>query len=210
MSTITLEAQLRDKKAGKPGQLRRNGIIPVTVYGKKQSPFSLAVLERNLEATLSHGGATQLVEVSVQDAGRHNILIREVQRHPVTHRLMHADFYAVAMDEKQHVSVPVEGVGKPLALSSGLMVLQNHDALTVEVLPADIPGVIEVDLTQLSMEHPIRVSDLPTLPGVRYLIDPEEHIFSLVLTRAGAQEAEEAEAAGAEPELVRRPKEGEE
>ncbi len=208
MSTITLDAQIRDMKAGKPEQLRRQGIIPVTIYGKRQQPVSLAVMERNLETALSHGGATKLVEVNIQNGGKHSILINAVQRHPVTHRLMHADFHAVAMDEKQRVSVPVEGVGKPLALSSGLMVLQNHDALTVEVLPADIPGVIEVDLTHLGLEHPIRASDLPTLPGVRYLIDPEEHIFAMVHTRAEAEEGAE-EAAGAEPELVRRLKEEE-
>lgn len=210
MNTIPLEAQPRDVSAAKAKHLRTRGMIPVTVYGKTQPPVSLAVSERNLEATLSRGGASQLVEVFVQGGGRHNVLIREVQRHPVTHRLLHADFHAVAMNEKQHVSVPVVGVGKPLALSSGLMVLQNHDSLMVEVLPADIPGVIEVDLTHLSLDHPIRVSDLPALPGVHYLIDPEEHIFSLMHTRAGVEEESETSAAVAEPELVRRPREEEE
>lgn len=207
MSTLTLEAQARDMNAGKAKQLRTTGLVPVIVYGKRQTPVTLVVAERQLESTLHHGGSTRLVEVQVQGGGKHNVLIREVQRHPVNHRAIHADFYAVAMDEKQHVAVPLEGIGKPSALSSGLMVLQTHETIMIEALPADIPAVIEVDLTHLSVEHPIKTSDLPQLAGIAYLTDIDEHIFSLVATQAGEAEEAEVEAeASAEPALARKAK----
>ena len=108
MSTAKLNAEPRNLQAGKPKQLRRTGMVPVIVYGKTQTPVLLQVAERPLDTTLRHSGS-QLIEVSVAGGGKHNILVREVQRDPVTHRVLHADFYAVAMNEKQHVSVSITG-----------------------------------------------------------------------------------------------------
>lgn len=210
MSTAKLDAQPRDLQAGKPKQLRRTGMVPVIVYGKTQAPVLLQVAERPLDTTLRHSGS-QLIEVNVAGGGKHNILVREIQRDPVTHRLLHADFYAVAMNEKQHVSVAVVGVGKPAAMVSGLMVLQNHETITIEALPADIPGAIEVDLAGLEVETPIKVSDLPAVKGVAYLADADEYVFALVATQAGLEEEEEAaEEGAAEPEVVKRGREDEE
>lgn len=210
MSTAKLEAQPRDLQAGKPKQLRRTGMVPVIVYGKAQAPVLLQVAERPLDTTLRHSGS-QLIEVNVAGGGKHNILVREVQRDPVTHRVLHADFYAVAMNEKQHVSVSIAGVGKPATMASGLMVLQNHETINIEALPADIPAGIEVDLTDLDVDKPIKVSDLPAVKGIAYLDDPDEFVFALVATQAGIEEEEEAvEEAAAEPEVVKRGREEEE
>ena len=211
MSTAKLEAQPRDLQAGKPKQLRRTGMVPVIVYGKTQAPVLLQVAERTLDTTLRQSGS-QLIEVSVAGSGKHNILVREVQRDPVSHRLVHADFYAVAMNEKQHVNVAIVGVGKPSALVSGLMVLQNHETIAIEALPADIPGAIEVDLTDLGLDAPIKISDLPVVQGVAYLADLDEHVFALVATQAGIEdeEAAPAEEGAAEPEVVKRGREDEE
>jgi large subunit ribosomal protein L25 len=211
MSTLTLEAQPRDVHAVKPRHLRRDGRVPVIVYGRSQTPVSLTVEERGLDSTLRHGGSSRLIEVQVVGGPSHNVLVREVQRDPVSHRLLHADFYAVNMKEKQHVSIPVVGHGKPLALGSGLMVLQNHEMILIEALPADIPATIEVDLTHLSVDTPVKTTDLPKVKGVAYLTDPDEHIFSMVATQAGIEEeAAAAEETSAEPEVVKRGKEDEE
>jgi large subunit ribosomal protein L25 len=211
MSTAKLDAEPRNLQAGKPKQLRRTGMVPVIVYGKTQAPVLLQVAERPLDTTLRHSGS-QLIEVNVAGGGKHNILVREVQRDPVTHRVLHADFYAVAMNEKQRVSVSITGVGKPATMASGLMVLQNHETINIEALPADIPAGIEVDLTDLDVDKPVKVSDLPAVKGVAYLDDPDEFIFALVATQAGIEEEEEeaAEEESAEPEVVRRGREEEE
>ena len=118
----------------------------------------------------------------VDGGGTHNVLIREVQRHPVNRSFVHVDFYAVNMAEQQHVSVQVTAVGKPLALTTGLMMLQPMDSVMLSALPADIPANIEVDVTELDLERPILVSDLPAVPGVEYLSDPSEHVFTLIAT----------------------------
>jgi large subunit ribosomal protein L25 len=144
-----------------------------------------------------------LVQVVVEGGTTHNVLIREVQRHPVSHRYLHADFYAVNMNEKQEVSVPVVAAGKPAALVTGLMVLQGLDMVEISALPADIPASIEVDITGLDPENPITVAHLPTLPGVEYLNDPTEHLFTMIATREEVIEEEPTEVE-AEPEVVAR------
>ncbi len=213
MSKLVLEAQPRDAQAGKAKHLRHQGLIPVVVYGKGQQTISLAIPERGIETTLRQGGTSQLIEVRTAGGPATNVLVREVQRDPINHRLLHVDLYAVRMDEKQHVSVPVSGVGKPEALASGLMVLQNLETVAIEALPAAIPAFIEIDLTALSVENPILVRDLPAIEGISYISDPGEHVFSMVATRAGVEEEEEVEEVeeeGAEPEVVRRGREDEE
>lgn len=209
MSELKLDAQPRTLTGRKVRQLRAQGLVPVVVYGKDQVPVQLQVVARQLDTTLHHGGFSQLVTVNVQGGGIHNVLIREVQRHPVTNRFTHADFYAVNMSEKQHVSVPVSGVGKPAALATGLMVLQGMDMVEIRALPADIPASIEVDITALSPDTPITIANLPKLPGVEYVSEADGNIFTMIETRV-SQEEEAPIDETAEPEVVSRGKQEEE
>lgn len=203
MSELKLSAQPRNLIGRKVRQLRRAGLVPVTVYGKKQSAESLQVVERSFERVLQAAGFSQLVQVDVEGGSTHNVLIRAVQRHPVTHSFLHVDFYAVDLTEKQEVQVPVHSTGKPTALAQGLIVLQSLDNVTVEALPANIPTHIDVDITNLSLENPITVAMLPVIEGVQYLNDAEDAVFTMVATRAAETEVTDGAPAAAEPELVR-------
>ena len=135
MADLKLDAQPRTLTGRKVRQLRVQGLVPMVVYGKTQEPVNLQVSSRALETTLHQGGFSQLVQVNVEGGGSHNVLVREIQRHPVTHAFTHVDLYAVNMREKQHVSVPIVGIGKPDALVTGFMVLQALDAVEISALP---------------------------------------------------------------------------
>lgn len=211
MSELSLKAQPRELTGRKVKQLRRQGIVPVVVYGRKQEPVILQVNERDFARMLHAGGTSQLVELVTDDGATHNVLVREIQRHPVNHHIMHADFYAVSMTETQEVEVPVVSTGEPEALAAGLMVLQALDQVLIEALPAAIPSHIEVDITALDLDRMITVADLPQLEGVTYLTDENEPIFNMVTTRIEEEEEEELEEGEmAEPEVVSRGKEEEE
>jgi large subunit ribosomal protein L25 len=161
-------------------------------------------VERNFERVLHEAGFSQLVQIDVEGGKTHNVLIRDIQRHPVTHRPMHVDFYAVDLTEKQQIQIPVQSIGNADALVVGLMVLQALDQVTVEALPRDMPSVIEIDITNLTQENSITVADLPVIEGATYINDPEEAVFTLIATR-GAEEIEELDAeieGDVEPELV--------
>jgi large subunit ribosomal protein L25 len=158
---------------------------------------------------LHAGGDTRVVQVMVNGGGMHNVLVKNVQREPVGHRLLHADFYAVNMAEKQRVTVPVTMTGKPAGMTTGMMVLTLHESIHVEALPADIPGEIEVDISPLTLDRPITIADLPQVKGVTYVDDIDEVLFNLQLTREEVAEEAAAEAE-AEPEVVKRGKQTDE
>ena len=206
MSELKLVAHNRTLTGRKVSQLRRAGLVPVIVYGNVKEPVNLQVETRSLEAMLHAGGATRVVEVTVQDGGKHNVLVKNVHREPIHHKLLHADFYAVNMSEKQRVAVPVVGVGKPSGLAAGLMQLQLHEVIHIEALPADIPSEIEIDISLLTLERPITVADLPTLQGITYVDHAEEVIFNLQHTKEGTLDEEAAAEETAEPEVVKRAK----
>jgi large subunit ribosomal protein L25 len=193
----------------KVGQLRRQGLVPVVVYGNVKQPVNLQVDSKLLDRVLHAGGATRVVEVNVNGGGKHNVLIKDVQREPVGHRALHADFYAVNMAEKQHVAVPLVATGKPAGMTAGLMVLKLHEAIHIEALPADIPGEIEIDISPLTLERPITIADLPQVKGVTYVDDAEEVLFNLQTTREEVAE-EAAVDADAEPEVVKKGKQTDE
>jgi large subunit ribosomal protein L25 len=209
MSELILEADRRELTGRKVGQLRRQGLVPVVVYGNIKQPVNLQVDNKLLERVLHSGGDTRLIEVTVKGGGKHNVLVKNVQREPVGHRLLHADFYAVNMAEKQHVAVPLVAAGKPAGMAAGLMVLKLHESIHIEALPADIPGEIEIDISPLTLDRPITIADLPQVKGVTYVDDAEEVLFNMQLTREEVAEEAEAEVA-AEPEVVKKGKQADE
>ncbi len=207
MANLQLSAQSREITGRKVKQIRAEGLVPIVVYGPTQESVSLQVGSRDFERALHAGGISQLVELVVEGGPTHNVLVRDLQRHPVNHSLMHADFYAVNMREKQQVSVAIHSVGDPEELAAGLMMLQALDQVEIEALPSDIPSHIEVDISQLTMERSITVADLPELAGIDYLTPEDEAIFMLIITREEEEEEEidELELEGeemAEPEVL--------
>lgn len=210
MTTLKIEAEKRDATRARVKAIRANGLVPVVVYGKGIESQNLQVTERSLSQVLTHGGMSQLIQLDIKGGTTQNVLVREVQRYPVGHRLRHVDLYAVRMDEKQQVEVPIHSVGKPLALASDVMVLQNRETILVEALPADLPVSIEVNITKLSTEHPILLADLPKLPGVVYLVDEHEHFFSMQPVGGAQTDGAGAAEGSAEPEVVKKGKQDEE
>lgn len=183
MSTLQLDAQPRALIGRKVKQLRRQGLVPIIVYGAVDEPVALQVQERSLERTLQAGGGSQLVQLQVEGGSAHNVLVRDLQRHPVRRSILHADFYAINMQEKQQVAIPLVSINTPATLVGGLMVLQSLDAVEIEALPSDIPGTIEVDVTELTLEKDLTVADLLAIEGVEFVSDPEESIFTMVASR---------------------------
>jgi large subunit ribosomal protein L25 len=205
MSELKIEAQPRDITRRKSRQLRRAGQVPVVLYGPATESMNLQVNARALGRVLQQGASSQLLTVDVAGGESLNVLVREVQRDPVSHSYVHADFYAVDMTEEQQVSIAVHGLGEPEELTIGLMMYQALDTVEISALPSAIPSSIEIDVTGLTMENSITISDLPELDGVTYLGDPDETVFTLITTRV-EEEVEEAEEVvleeGMEPEVL--------
>ncbi len=186
MDAFVINAEPRTRIGRGLGHLRRQGLTPLTLYGKTVAQRSLQADTRALERVVQASGMSQLVEVRIGDVAV-QVLLREVQRHPVQHTLLHVDAYALQMDEKQALQIPLHLTGRlSTEIPSEYIVIQNLDHIMVETLPDRIPDALEVDLSLLTLEHNIQVSDLTVLEGVDFLQDADEVIASL--SRTGTED----------------------
>lgn len=209
MSELRIDAQLRAVTGNKVKQLRRDGLVPVVIYGQGQPSVNAQVDSTSLDRLIQAGGATQLVEVNMDKGSTLNVLIREVQRDPVRRNPVHADFYTVNMRVKQQVRVPVVSIGELSSGAATMVLIQSVPDVEIEALPSDIPAHIEVDISILDSEDNdrITIADLPALAGITYLDDADETVFSLIASRTEAdveadEEAEIEYGEGLEPEVI--------
>jgi large subunit ribosomal protein L25 len=206
MPEIVLDAQIgRTSGSAATRRLRREGLVPGTVYGHGTDPVSVAVGARDLRAALSGDAGTNAL-LSLQ-AGEETYLTlaRELQRHPVRGTVTHVDFQIVRRDELISAEIPVNLIGEALEVQHGDgMVEQQLFTLPVRAFPADIPNFVELDITELTIGAFLRVADLQLPAAVTVDIDPETTVAAGLAPRlesaegaAGEEGAAEGEAAAA-------------
>jgi large subunit ribosomal protein L25 len=215
----TLEA-VRRERFGKneAGRIRREGRIPAVLYGEARKAESITVDPKALLRILrSPSGANTLIKLSVDGAIDANarVLVKEYQVHPVEHALLHADFYYIAMDKVLRVTVPVHltGEAKGVKVEGGVVDFVHRD-IVIECLPADIPGHITVDVSELGLHDGIRVRDLDTGGKWKAVSEGDMLIVHVVSPKVEAEpapaDAAAAAAAGptapAEPEVIKKGK----
>jgi large subunit ribosomal protein L25 len=211
MDQIVVESKMRETSGKGPNrQLRRSGKIPAVLYGHKNQTVSLEIDPKDIFRILhSQSGENTIFGLNVPGRERLNCLIKEYQLEPISHALLHADLFEVAMDETLEVKVPVETKGEPYGVKTegGLMDLV-HRELHVECLPADIPEHIEVDVTNLKIGDMIRVSDLVVSEKIKILDDPETVVIAIEHPRAEevAVVAPVEGEAEVEPEVIKKGK----
>jgi large subunit ribosomal protein L25 len=216
----TLEAVKRsDRGKNEARRLRAAGSLPAVVYGARKEgaapvgvPVSVdpKVLMRILH---SDSGVNTLIKLRV-DGAETSVLMKEYQLDPVTHKLLHADFYQLAMDKLLTLTVPVavRGEARGVKTQGGLLDFVTRE-IQVECLPTDIPEHIDIDVSELDLHQSIRVRDLPPHPKWKAVSDGDTMLVHIVLPKAeesaattAAATAEAAPAAAAEPEVVKKGK----
>jgi large subunit ribosomal protein L25 len=196
---------------GAARQARRRGRVPAVIYGHGRAAQPLEVEAKALEQALSGvEPASTIVELAV-DGKAVKTLIREIQRDPVRPDIIHVDFYEIHAAEKVTLRVPVHLVGTPDGVrNAGGVLDQVTREVEIEVLPESIPDRVELDVTALKIGDSLHVRDL-RIPEARILTDGSLTIATVVPPRAEevAAPAPEAAAEVAEPELIRKVREGE-
>ena len=215
----TLEAVERIARGkNESRRLRVTGKIPAVVYGVKEAGVPIAVDPKGLTKILqTELGANTLIALKLPGGGNARVLVKEYQYDPVTHKLLHADFYKVAMDKVIRVTVTVVPKGEPKGVKQQGGVLDIvHRQIEVECLPADIPQHIEVDVAELMVGQNIRVRDLMTNPKWTAVSDADMMLMHVIIPKVeevvAAPEAAAAGAAAApaEPEVIKKGKKDEE
>lgn len=184
-------------------RLRARKMIPAVVYGGGRDPVGVEVDPRPVEAVIaSEKGRNSLIQLKVGGRElRRRVLLRDVQRHPVTEQLLHADFVRVEMDQVVSATVPIELVGTPLGVKDegGAVDFVNR-SIEVRCLPGDIPAVLQIDISGLHVGQHLEAADVPLPENIELLTAPTDTICTVYGKKAAdaAAEAEEAEEAAAE------------
>lgn len=180
MKAIVLEAKIREITGKKVKKLRKEGLLPVTVYGKDIKSSSLSVPVKEFLKVYGQVGETGLVELKFDGQGEHT-LISSVQIHPVTRLPLHVEFHAVRLTEKIKAKVPVELVGDSPAVQNNIgVLLQTVNEIEVEALPTDLPEKIAVDVTNLAeIDQQVTVGQLKVPSGVAVLTLAEEVVVKV-------------------------------
>jgi large subunit ribosomal protein L25 len=182
---MQLNASTREPLGKRTRRLHRQGKLAAVVYGHNSKPTALVLDRLEFQKVFVKSGRTHLVDLVVDTDRTEKVLVREIQTHPRRLGPIHVDFYAVNLQEKITVEVPVHLTGESAAVKRGdADILQPIHALRVECLPTDIPEAFEVDLTPLEeIDSELRVSDVSVPKGVTVLVDPEELLVKIVHKR---------------------------
>lgn len=199
---------------GAARSLRREGKIPGVVYGHAGESTPVTVEAGDLMRLVqSVSIENTIVDLSVEngddgDVENHQVLVREIQRHPFKQEFVHVDFFRLAMDEKIHVDVPISLTGVPTGVKDRGGVLE-HMLREIEVycLPGSIPEKVEIDVSHLDIGDSIHVAEIE-LPDVEVLTDADRSIVAVLAPTIIEEPEEEEEEELLEPELIGR--EGEE
>lgn len=206
MDKITLELIHRDTFGKHNRALRRRGVTPAHLFGHGARSVALEGETGELEKILARAGTSRLISLKVGGEKRaRTVLVREIQRKPVSGLLLHVDFYQVKSKEKMTVEVPVHMVGQAPALESKANNLEVElSSLMVECLPADLPARLDVDISGLkAAADALRVGDIRPPDGVTILNDHDLVVVKIEAERRPVMEAEEAE--GIEEEVEAAP-----
>ena len=159
-------------------RMRREGLVPGVIYGGGEEPQHFAVDGRVLRNTLAH--AAQVIEVAIDGAST-NVLIKDVQRHPVRGDAIHVDLLRVRMDQAIHATVPIEFVGSEEApgVVEGGIFNQELREVNIEALPGDIPDAIHHAVSGLEMNATVTLEVLVAPQGVTLLDEPETVIATI-------------------------------
>jgi large subunit ribosomal protein L25 len=190
-------------------RLRTQGQVPAVVYSGGTESVAVAVDAKTLSRILhSESGVNTLIDLNLDDASA-KVLVKDFQLDPVTHEILHADFFRVAMDKRLIISVPVmlKGDARGVKQQSGMLDFVTRE-IEVECLPGDIPEHIEIDVSELVIGDGVRVGDLPPNDKWQALSEPETMVVHIVPPHVEKAPEEEvaAEPAGAEPELIKKGK----
>ena len=210
-----LEAITRDTFGkNEARRTRRQGKVPGVLYGgdsREATPISVAP-KALLKILHSEAGQNTLIALKLAGAGDARVLVKDFQLDPVTHAVLHADFYRVAMDKLLQVTIPVVVHGEPKGVKQqgGLVEFIRRD-IEIECLPADIPEHIDVDISELMLHEGIRVRDVATNPKWKPISDPDMMIVHVIMPKAEevaapAEVAAVATATPAEPEVIKKGK----
>ena len=199
VSLAASERQSEGKSANR--NLRRSGYIPGVLYGGKDEPKKISIMEKDIvKATEIAGFATQILQISM-DGKDVDVVVKEIQRHPATSRVLHADFMRVDPDSKITLVVPIRTLNDESCIGvkvSGGQVNHLINDIEISCLASNLPEQLEIDVQDMDIGDTISLSEIKLPDGVEITIlqqdeDRDQAVVSVTETREMIIEEEEEE-----------------
>ncbi len=208
MELVELKANIRTA-TGKEfaGALRRDKRIPAILYGPKTEPVLLSVDLIQFEKAIKTTSGRTLINLGIDNGKsiKKTVMIKEMQVHPATRKLLHVDFYEIDMAQKIRVNIPITTTGKSVGVELGGMLQTIRRELEVFCLPTKIPGSIEIDISELGIGDSVHVNDIAMPEGVEASVDVNFTVVTVSspkVEEAPAEEGEEVAEEGEETEAA--------
>jgi len=206
---FALGVELRDGR-GKGGarKLRAAGRIPGICYRRNAESIAVSIDPNELDRLIrkASSGINTLIDLKVAGGGDFDgrqVLIKELQRDPISGAYLHADLYAIDLKQTIHISIPIQLKGSPIGVTLGGGILDHATReLDVECLPDAIPEEFAIDVSELEVGQSLHVRDIKVLEGVEILNDPDVSIVSVVAPAVVEEEVPEEEEEGVEGEAA--------
>lgn len=192
---------------GKPAtrKLRTDKCVPAVVYGLNGN-LNVSVNPKELKKLIDAKGRNVLIELAVEgdSAKSRNVVLKEIQTHPVKQGWLHVDFLEIDVSKKIRVKVPVELAGVSPGEKQGGHINHIIRALEIESLPKDIPEKVEVQMGEIQLNEMVSVSDLNLGESVTVLDDPNGVVVNVHLEKVKEKKAEVEEGEAAEVDAAKK------
>ena len=198
MDTLEIQVEARTKQRKRDARrLLRAGKIPAILYGPKMAPVALALDKKEFSRRVAGLQGSHLVRMksAAAELAEKVALVKDMQFHPITDDVIHADFYEVDLSARIQVHVPLHFVGKAVGIVNGGILQPILREIEVECLPLDIPEFFDVDVSALDIGDSVHIEDLHMPEGV---VSMAEDNLALVTVVPPTVEAEAATVAPAE------------
>lgn len=211
---VVVEALVR-KETGKKisNQLRRDGNIPAVVYGEGHPPTVITTTEKDVTRVLrTSAGGNVLITLKLKDAegkkqADKTVLIKEIQQHPISSKVLHIDFHEISLTKRITVTVPLHFTGEAIGVKQdGGRLDHLLWEVHVECLPTEIPKRIDVDVAALKIGDNLLIRDLKVPQGIRLIHEPTVAVAACLQPVVEKAPDAAADAAAAEPEVIKQKK----
>jgi large subunit ribosomal protein L25 len=210
---LVLTAHKREGRGGgRARRLRKTGAVPGVVYSDGAPAEVIQIDAHDFGLILQHHGESMILTLAIEDGEPVPVLLKDVQHHPVSGDLLHADFLKISMTEMLETHVPIHLTGEAEGVKLGGVLDQSLFELQIEGLPGDIPESIDVDVSAMEIGDHLTVADIALPAGLTVIAEGDLAVASVLPPRLEEDaEPEEGEGgADAEPEVIKAKHETEE
>jgi len=184
MDTVPLRIEERTLiGSGKLNKIRHSGYIPGIIYGKGIDTKPIQIKKTFLSDTMKHHGLNTIFSVDLGEKNSYSVVIQDIQYDHLKNEYLHIDLQRISMNEKREAHVPVRIAGKTKAEAGGGVLIHNLEYITVEGLPYDVPGYIDINVSDMHIGDTFTAEQLDLPENLILINNPHDVIVSLSLPR---------------------------